>query len=93
MKDSKTFKLIEGVFNTGDALSLVLNFYNEKIMYHNRELLALKLKHDKSTAPVEAKLESLQTERDRFVEYLRSFAGEQTLFELKSSIQIGPMSS
>jgi|GEM_PF-1979338 len=93
MMDSNTFKLIEGVFNARDAQLLVLNFYNEKIMYHNRELLALRIKNIENTTHVEAKLESLQSEKDRFIAYLQTFKDDQTLFELKSSIQINPADS
>ena len=88
MIDGNTFKLIEGVFNAQDAQLLVLNFYNEKIMYHNRELLALRIKNIENTAQVEAKLESLQNEKERFIAYLRTFTDDQTRFELKGSIQI-----
>ncbi len=91
MEEKKTFRLIEGIFNSPDAQFLVLSFFNDKIMYHNRELHAMKIKHDERAAHVEAKIESLQLERDRFVEYLKSFTGDEILFDVKGSIEIGPI--
>ncbi len=91
MKDRKTFKLIEGVFTAQDAQLLVLIFYNEKIMFHNRELLAMKIKNDHRTERVEEKIDSLMNARDKFIEYLRSFSTEGTLFDINGSIDIVPV--
>ena len=35
------FKLIQGEFNTQDSTSLVLSFFNTKIVFHNQQLLKM----------------------------------------------------
>ncbi len=39
MSKQNTYQLISGVFNRSEARSVILSFYNHKILYHNNQLL------------------------------------------------------
>ena len=39
MSEPKKYQLISGVFNSREARSIILSFYNHKINYHNNQLL------------------------------------------------------
>ena len=41
MENINEFRLIKGDFNAQDSTSLVLSFFNTKIIFHNQQLLKL----------------------------------------------------
>jgi hypothetical protein len=69
MENVQKFTLIDGVFSPSDARELLLTLYNDKIRYHNRQLLA---KKEKATgyADEEKKIAHLTDLRDSVMTFL-----------------------
>ena len=57
MEEIKVFKLMDGDFKISEAQNIILNFYGEKIKFHNRQLLNMKLKNDDQTNLIELRIE------------------------------------
>lgn len=88
METIQTFTLIDGVFKAQDARYLVMSFYNEKIKFHHRELLAMKLNNDSNMSASEGKIIQLQLARDQFKLFLDSLPATETHIELRGSIDV-----
>jgi len=88
MTNTQTFSFLDGVFKTQDAQYLVMSFYNEKLKFHHRELLAMKLNNDGNMAATEARITQLEQARDQFKHFLDSFPGTEKHIELKGSIEV-----
>ncbi|SDF91488.1 hypothetical protein ACRQ5D_26360 [Mucilaginibacter sp. P25] len=64
MYGKKSYPLISGKFNSNEALSIIMSFYNHKINYHNIQLLGAMEHNDSSVSAIEQKLKSLQNTRE-----------------------------
>lgn len=90
MEPTSQFNLINGTFSAAEALHLLMGFYNEKILFHNRQLLALKLKNAGNTHAVEAKISELQKTRDEVFALLNSAKTTNVNYKIKGVVEITP---
>jgi prefoldin subunit 5 len=87
MEMTKSFTLITGPFKAEDARSIIQNLYNQKILYHNRQLLQLRECMNGDIVEVEQKITELENTRRAIVEFL-SAPGNDLLVQVTGEIQI-----
>ena len=86
MKTTKEFKLINGQFNAADAGAIIRNFYNEKVRYHNRQLLYMMESKQGDQKTVESKIAELEANSIDIADYLEN--NTHGLVEVHGSIAI-----
>ncbi len=61
MSQPKKYQLISGVFDSSEALSIVMNFYHHKINYHNLQLLTAMEHNEKNNVDlIQQKVKGLE---------------------------------
>jgi len=88
MEEIKVFKLMDGDFKISEAQNIILNFYGEKIKFHNRQLLNMKLKNDDQTNLIELKLSQLIKDRDGVIDFLNKHTSTNSIVKVKSEIEL-----
>jgi hypothetical protein len=88
MENCKTFKLIEGTFSAAEARTIILNFYNTKILFHNHQLLAMAEGSSGNRKETEQRIIELDKTRKSITELLTMESGDKQ-FDVKGYIEIG----
>ncbi len=88
MEENQIFKLMEGEFKISEAQNIILNFYAEKIKFHNRHLLQMKLKNDAQTHQIEMKLQQLISSRDSVIDLLNKHINSNQTVTVKADIAL-----
>ncbi|MFD2146145.1 hypothetical protein [Mucilaginibacter antarcticus] len=87
MQTINSFPLITGTFKIADAKSIINTLYNEKILYHNRQLMQILECNEGDVAEVEQKIAELEATRNAIAKFLL-IGKNDTLVQVKSEIQI-----
>ena len=87
METTKSFTLIQGTFKILDARYLLLNLYNEKILYHNRQLAHIRECNAGDAAEVAQKIADLESIRKSILEFF-SVQDANLQVQVNSDIQI-----
>jgi hypothetical protein len=82
------FTLIEGKFNKEDGKSIVLSFFNTKIMYHNNQLLRISEGGSGDLSVIEQKISELEQSRQDIIAMLSGRDPEDQLLEIEGVITI-----
>ena len=85
---TNTFTLIEGKFNKEDGKSIVLSFFNTKIMYHNNQLLRISEGGSGNRSVIEQKISELEQSRKAIIAMLSEHDPEEQLLEIEGVITI-----
>ena len=88
MENSKAFKLIEGTFSISDARSIVLSFYNTKILFHNQQLMRIVEQNEGNAHLIEQKILELDQTRKSILQLLQHETKNDQLLEVEGSIEI-----
>lgn len=88
MSGEKRHPLISGKFNSNEALSIIMSFYNHKINYHNIQLLTAMEHNDSSVSTIEQKLKSLQNTREEIRKLLTDGIERDHQVEVTGYIEI-----
>ena len=88
MENSNTFKLIEGTFTISDARSIVLSFYNTKILFHNQQLMRIAERNEGNAHAVEQKILELDKTRKSIMQLLQVETENDQILEVEGSIEI-----
>ena len=88
MENSKAFKLIEGTFSISDARSIVLSFYNTKILFHNQQLMRIAERNEGNAHIIEQKILELDQTRKSILQLLQHQTEYDQLIEVEGSIEI-----
>jgi hypothetical protein len=95
MEMIKSFTLIAGTFKVADARSIIQNLYNEKVLYHNRQLMHIRECNDGDPSEVEKKIKELESTRKAIAQFL-SVTDDDLQVQVHGDIQISlnlPISS
>jgi hypothetical protein len=85
---TNTFTLIEGKFNKEDGKSIVLSFFNTKIIYHNNQLLRISEGGSGDRTVIEKKISELEQSRKAIIAMLSERDPEEQLLEIEGFITI-----
>ena len=88
MDSSTQFTLMEGKFNREDATSIVLNFFNTKIMYHNQQLLRMGEQGNNDHAPIDRKISELNQTKQAIINFLAQMNDEGQTVEIEGAIRM-----
>ena len=88
MENCKTFKLIGGIFSAADAREIILGFYSTKILFHNRQLLAMNEGSYGDKKETECRIEELERTRKSITELFTLQLGDKQI-EVRGFIDIG----
>ncbi len=88
MECSNQFTLMEGKFNREDATSIVLNFFNTKIMYHNQQLLRMGEQGKTDIDAIEHKITVLNQTKQAIIDLLSRANHEGKLVEIEGIIKM-----
>ena len=88
MENNTKFKLIEGIFSTADAREIILNFYSTKILFHNRQLLAMNEGSCGDKKENECRIDELERTRKSITELFTLESGDKQI-EVRGFIEIG----
>jgi hypothetical protein len=88
MNNTRQFQLIDGTFSKEDTLYIVLSLFNEKIAFHNRELLTSAVRNTVQNKPVEERLAVLHRTKAQVAAYLQSFEAGDIQFKVSGIIHI-----
>ena len=88
MEDSKQFKLISGDFSATDATSIVLSFYNTKIVFHNQELLRMAEQGVNGAAAIELKIAQLNVTKKAIIEFLQNATKDHQTLQIDGVINM-----
>ncbi len=86
MENSNQFTLMEGKFNIQDATSIVLNFYNTKIVYHNQQLLRMGEQGNINVGEIEQKITVLNQTKQEIIGFLANAKKEGKMVEIEGVI-------
>ncbi|TDG36207.1 hypothetical protein EZJ43_09390 [Pedobacter changchengzhani] len=92
MENINNFTLIHGDFSVNDAKSLVLSFYNTKILFHNQQLSRIALGMPGDEKAIELKILALKKTREDIKLLLNDSNLENQFFEIDGHISIKKMS-
>lgn len=70
MENTNQFTLIQGKFTVEDAMSILLNFYNTKINFHNLQLLGIHEGRPGNAREIEQKVSELKQTRQEIAALL-----------------------
>ncbi len=84
------FSLINGTFNPADAASLISNLYNDKIEFHNRQLLKCGECNDGSEKGLaeQQRIDQLKTQRLKFHLCMKEAIDRNCDVIIKSNIEV-----
>lgn len=82
------FTLIEGKFNMEDGKSIVLSFFNTKIMHHNNQLLRIIEGGSGDRSVIEQKISELEQSRKAIIAMLSERDPKDQLLEIEGFIII-----
>jgi hypothetical protein len=82
------FTLIEGKFNMEDGKSIVLSFFNTKIMFHNNQILRIIEGERGDRSVIEKKISELEQSRQSIIAMLSEQIPEEQLVEIEGVITI-----
>ena len=88
MENINEFNLIKGDFNIQDSTSLLLSFFNTKIVFHNQQLLQMAEEGRNDGGIIEQKITGLKLTKKAIVDYIRLPNQENQLFEIEGYISI-----
>lgn len=88
MKNKHSFKLIEGIFAPEKARGILLELINNKINFHQREIIALKEKFDDSSLYSEKRIQGLKQTSMELKEILNYAEQKNIKLIVKSNIEI-----
>ena len=88
MKSSEKFKLMDGVFQTEDAKSLIVSLYNDKIFYHSKKLLQARETNRGDVKGIEERIAELEAAQAAVVKLLSADEGRDKLGEVKADIMV-----
>lgn len=88
MSESKKYQLISGIFNSKEALPIIMNFYAYKINYHNIQLLIAMEKNYNDTFNIQQKVQELQKTSEEIKKFLTESVGTDQKVKIYSSIEI-----
>ena len=88
MENTHNFTLIHGNFNVEDAKSVVLSFYNTKILFHNQQLSRIAQGMPGDAQAIASKILELKKTRDEVSELLTKADVENHLVEIDGHIVI-----
>ncbi|MCO5947996.1 hypothetical protein [Mucilaginibacter flavidus] len=88
MENIKQFTLIKGKFNIEDGRSIVLNFFNTKINFHNLELLTASESGQGDKQAIEQKISDLNKTRQEVIELLAGPDPGDEILEIQGHISI-----
>ena len=86
MENSNQFTLMEGKFNIQDATSIVLNFYNTKIVYHNQQLLRMGEQGNINVGEIEQKITVLNQTKQEIIGFLANAKKEGKMVGIEGVI-------
>lgn len=88
MESIKEFTLIAGKFNAQDAKSILLNFYNTKIIFHNQQLLRMAEIGKDDGGLIEYKITELENSKNAIIGLLNATNNEGEILEIEGKISI-----
>ncbi len=88
MENINQFKLIQGEFNVQDSTSLVLSFFNTKIIFHNHQLLKMAEEGKDDGGIIEQKIMGLKLTKKAIIDFISLSIQSNPLFEIEGSITI-----
>lgn len=88
MKTTNQYKLIEGKFNIQDSTSLVLNFFNTKIVFHNQQLMRMAELGIKDDGLIEKRIEELKHTKQSIIDFINKQKNDNELLEIEGYITI-----
>ena len=88
MENINQYSLIKGNFNIQDSTSLVLSFFNTKIIFHNQQLLQMAEEGKDDGGLVEQKIMGLKLTKKAIVDFISLPNQEGQLFEIEGYITI-----
>ena len=77
---------MEGKFNIQDATSIVLNFYNTKIVYHNQQLLRMGEEGNTDVGEIEQKITVLNQTKQEIIDFLANAKKEGKMVGIEGMI-------
>ncbi len=90
MESGQMFKLLDGVCDAQEAMSMILSFYSEKILHYNRELLRNKC-YGRNTAEIENKINEIKAIQHEVMQYFNVHKGGlytiNGIIEVKAAIE------
>lgn len=88
MENINQFKLINGEFNAQDTVSLVLSFFNTKIVFHNQQLLKMAEEGKDDGGIIEQKIMGLKLTKKAITDFITLPIQANPFFEIEGSITI-----
>ena len=88
MENINEFRLIKGDFNAQDSTSLVLSFFNTKIIFHNQQLLKMAEEGKDDGGIIEQKITELKLTKKAIIDFISMPIQSNPIFEIEGSITI-----
>ena len=88
MSKQITYQLISGVFNSSEAKSIILSFFNHKILYHNNQLLRAMESNEGKISLIEQKIKELHLTSEAISKLLVEEIDTEHQVEVKGFIEI-----
>ena len=88
MPQQQKYQLIFGEFKSCEALPIIMSFYNNKINYHNIQLLTAMERNEGNISQIEQKVKELQNTSDEIRELLTNAVDRDHPVHVKGFIEI-----
>ncbi len=82
------FKLIDGIFTTDEARSVLFQLFEHKINFHNREIFSAQERFGISSTTSRKRVEELKAAKENIRQILIDVGNEKAIWKIESTIVI-----
>lgn len=88
LDDQESFKLIDGTFDTVEATDVLLSILNDKIRFHNIQILGIQERCDGDSVTSEKRLSELKEVKKQVVKFISKAQNSNCNIKINAAISV-----